>query len=191
MPYNDPEGNERRRFGSWKGRSYRFLEERTIERALRGLAEGGRILDAACGAGRITSILLRRGFTPVGCDLSEPMLAVARRRLPQVEFLHCDVTSLPFGDNSFDGVTCIGLLMHMDGDTRVNVLREAARVSRHRLLVQYGVKSWYSGKKPGNVRNPVLEAELRSDSQRSGLTEIGRSWVLRPFSSSVILLLAK
>jgi hypothetical protein len=88
-------------------------------------------------------------------------------------------------------VTCIGLLMHMDADTRVKVLQESARVSRDRLVVQYGVKSWYSGKRPGSVRNPVVEAELRADVQRSGLSELSRFWVLRPFSSSLLLLLAK
>jgi SAM-dependent methyltransferase len=190
MPY-DPGSYERHRFTTLKGRTHRLLEERAIMRAVRSLAHEGRILDVACGTGRITALLLKEGFSVAGCDVSTSMLAVAHRRLPHVEFFRCDAARLPFNDDSFDGVTCIGLLMHMDADTRVKVLQESARVSRHRLVVQYGVKSWYSGKRPGSVRNPVVEAELHADVQRSGLSELSRFWVLRPFSSSLLLLLAK
>ena len=193
------EGYDRGRFGHLWGRIYRFAEERAIRRALRGLARDGRILDAACGTGRITSLLVAEGFTEVvGCDISPAMIDVAQRRLPLVEFLPGDATALPFPDDSFDAVTCIGLVMHLDGETRVRVLRELARVSRRPLVVQYGcvgivlrVLAWLTGRKPGGVRYPIAPAELRRDLERSGLRELTRSWALRPWSSSVILLLTK
>ena len=53
------------------------------------------------------------------------------------------------------------------------------------------ITTWLTGRPAGGVRYPVVERELRGDLQRSGLTELARFWVLRPFSSSVILLLAK
>jgi hypothetical protein len=88
--------------------------------------------------------------------------------------------------------------MHLDGDTRVAALHELARISRRLLVVQYGwvgtfmrVTARLTGQKAGGVRYPVVEAELRWDLRRSGLTELARFWALRPFSSSVILLLAK
>jgi hypothetical protein len=37
----------------------------------------------------------------------------------------------------------------------------------------------------------VDEADMRRDLQRVGLREHGRFWALRPFSTSVILLLSK
>lgn len=189
---------ERARFGGLNGRLYRLLEERAIRRAMRALKQNRRMLDVACGTGRITSLLVREGFPAVGSDISMPMMSVARRRLAEMPFLQSDVTRLPFSDNSFEAITCIGLLMHLDGNTRVKVLQELARVSRRLLVVQYGwvgafmrVKTWVTGQAVGGVRYPVAEAELRSDLQRSGVTELARFWVLRPFSSSVILLLAK
>ena len=189
---------EQGRFGSLKGQVYRSLEERAIRRAIQALARRSRILDAACGTGRITSLLLREGFAAVGCDISIPMMSVARRRLAQVALLQSDVACLPFSDDSFDAVTCIGLLMHLDGDTRITVLRELARISRRLLVVQYGwvgavlrLKTWFTGQKAGRVRYPVVEAELHGDLQQSGLAELARFWVLRPVSSRVILVLAK
>lgn len=41
---------------------------------------GKRVLEPACGTGRLLHALARRGFSVTGIDLSEPMLAFARRR---------------------------------------------------------------------------------------------------------------
>ena len=39
-----------------------------------------RVLEPACGTGRLIAALAAKGFSPVGFDLSEPMLAYARKR---------------------------------------------------------------------------------------------------------------
>ena len=41
-----------------------------------------------------------------GVDLSEEMLAIAKRKAPQAEYRLADAEHLPFGDASFDAVTC-------------------------------------------------------------------------------------
>jgi SAM-dependent methyltransferase len=190
------------RFDSVKGRWYRGREERAIQRALRGLHPGSRMLDAACGTGRITSLLRRHGFRVAGCDISRAMMDVARRQLAslghEVPLVETDAEHLPYRNGSFDAATCIGLLMHLDADARVRVLRELARVSRDGLVIQYGclgaflrLKGRVTGRPPGDVRFPVSEAEMQRDFERSGLTERARFWILRPFSSSVILRLTK
>ena len=55
---------EAERFHNVKGYLYRRLEERIIRRALRGLPPGNRVLDVACGTGRVTALLRRQGFRP-------------------------------------------------------------------------------------------------------------------------------
>ena len=193
------EDYDRGRFDDVKGRVYRWLEGRALRRALRPLARTDRVLDAACGTGRITSFLLREGFTDVvASDISPAMMAVAQRRLPHVSFHQADVTSLPFDDASFDTVTCVGLLMHLDEATRLTALSELARVSRRFLVIQYGCVGPFlrfatglTGREPGGVRHSVEEVDMRRDLQRVGLREHGRFWALRPFSTSVILLLSK
>src|SRR5881392_1078991 len=69
------------RFDSFKGRVYRWREERAIERALRLLPKESTVLDAACGTGRITELLQRNRFATSGCDISSAMMNVARLRL--------------------------------------------------------------------------------------------------------------
>ena len=190
---------DRGRFGDPWGRVYRVAEERAIRRALQPFAGTGRVLDVACGTGRVTALLVTEGFAEVvGSDVSPAMLEIAKRRLPQVAFVQGDATHLTFDDNSFDAVTCIGLLMHLDADTRVAVLRELARISRRPVVVQYGCvgaflrfRSWITGRPAGAVRYPVVETDMRRDLQRSGLREQARFWALRPLSSSLILSLTK
>lgn len=193
---------EPERFQGLKGGLYLALEERAIAKALQMLKPGSTILDAACGTGRITELLFKNGFAVCGCDISHAMMSVAWRQVSRLStrdsLVQCDVGRLPFRDGCFDVVTCIGLLMHLDTDARVRVLRDLARVSRHLLIVQYGrvgaflrAKTWLTGRQPGNVRYPLVEAELRRDQQRTGLKELARFWVLRPLSSSVVLVLSR
>jgi demethylmenaquinone methyltransferase / 2-methoxy-6-polyprenyl-1,4-benzoquinol methylase len=84
--------------------------QRAVERAEVG--PGSDALDVCCGTGDL-ALELRRRIGPdgrvVGCDFSEPMLELARRKsgdqgLP-VEFGWADALELPYGDASFDAVT--------------------------------------------------------------------------------------
>ncbi len=63
-----------------------------------------RILDAGAGTGFAASILTRRfpSAHVVACDLSVPMLAHARRRVPGVPVVCADAGRLPFRTGVFD-----------------------------------------------------------------------------------------
>ena len=197
------EDYDSRRFDNLKGRLYRRLEERALQQALAAVEPGSTVLDAACGTGRVTALLRGKGFRPTGYDISEAMINVARRRLeslgyPEVTFAAGDAGHLPYPARSFDAATCVGLLMHLDADARVGVLRQLARVARGRLVVQYGfvhpfnqARERLTGHVPGNVRYCVREPELQSDLERSGLIERARFWALRGLSTSVVLVLTR
>ena len=51
---------------------------------------GTRAVDFGCGAGRSTRFLKGLGFEVVGIDISEEMLAIARRRDPECEYLRVE-----------------------------------------------------------------------------------------------------
>lgn len=92
------------------------------------------ILDVPCGGG-ITVRRLRPGqrVRYVAADISPAMLARARRYggaggNATVEFVECDITSMPFGDGEFDLVVCFSGL-HCLSDPAAAV-REMARCVR-------------------------------------------------------------
>jgi demethylmenaquinone methyltransferase/2-methoxy-6-polyprenyl-1,4-benzoquinol methylase len=73
-------------------------------RAVRGLH--GNVLDVACGTGDMVVELLKYGCTVTGVDLSEEMLAIAKRKAESGKWKVADAERLPFPDEAFDAVTC-------------------------------------------------------------------------------------
>ena len=65
------------------------------------------VLDAGCGTGRVAVELARRGSTVVGVDTDPSMLATARARGSDVEWLLADLTDFDLG-RSFDVVVMAG-----------------------------------------------------------------------------------
>jgi SAM-dependent methyltransferase len=74
----------------------------------------GLTVDAACGTGRISRELVRRGHRVLGFDISPGMLARARVNVPEAEFAEASFTSLPVGDASADHVVCTLALSHLE-----------------------------------------------------------------------------
>ena len=73
------------------------------KRAVQGLH--GKVLDVACGTGDMAIELLKRGCSVTGIDLSEEMLAIARRKTAEANFQLANAEALPFDDATFDAVT--------------------------------------------------------------------------------------
>ena len=68
-----------------------------------------RILDVSTGTGYAAEVAASRypRADIAGCDVSMPMIARARRRMPQLLVACCDSTQLPFRDGAFDLVTLL------------------------------------------------------------------------------------
>ncbi|MGH9165914.1 MAG: class I SAM-dependent DNA methyltransferase [Acidimicrobiales bacterium] len=75
-----------------------------------------RVLDAGCGTGRVAIELARRGLEVTGVDLDPEMLAVARRKAPELEWVAADLAALSLVDaggerRRFDVVVAAGNVM--------------------------------------------------------------------------------
>ncbi len=68
-----------------------------------------------------------------GIDLAPAYVARARGLFPAVPFLEGDVYALPFGASSFEVVTAVEVLEHLDQPGRA--MRELARVAARRVVV--------------------------------------------------------
>jgi len=65
------------------------------------------VLDAGCGTGRVAIELARRGIEVVGADVDGSMLATARARAPELEWVEADLTALDL-QRTFDVVVLAG-----------------------------------------------------------------------------------
>jgi demethylmenaquinone methyltransferase/2-methoxy-6-polyprenyl-1,4-benzoquinol methylase len=109
---------------------------------------GQSVLDLAAGTGSSSVVFCKPGVRVVAGDFSQGMLAVGRKRHPEIEFVFADATALPFQKAEFDAVTIsFGLRNVVDTS---KALREMLRVTKPggRLVVC----------EFSEVVNPVLRA---------------------------------
>lgn len=124
-------GREDREFESgWRERFHEFAEERDDDAGIAGwtvsglearvrrfrsvwpaLARDSAWLDAGCGAGTYSRMLVEQGARVVGVDYSELAVTKARARGEvRAQYVVADVRRLPFRAASFDGVVCFGVM---------------------------------------------------------------------------------
>jgi len=91
-------------------------------------SSGKSLLDVACGTGKHISYL-RKNFDCVGVDVSNQMLAVARRNVRGVRFARGDMVDFDLG-TQFDVVLCLfSSIGHLK--TRAEVGKAVANFARH------------------------------------------------------------
>jgi len=94
----------------------RLSEERLVRCAGMPLAQfaGLRVLEAGCGAGRFTELLVRAGALVHSIDLSDAVDANRRNIGERANYAvaQADIRALPFPPGSFDVVLCLGVLQH-------------------------------------------------------------------------------
>ncbi len=83
------------------------------------------VLDVGCGSGVISKELARLGFEAYGVDFSKEVVKVARRYAPTVDFQRSPIYKLPFPNESFDVVVCLGVLQTVADPSRA--IKEMAR----------------------------------------------------------------
>jgi SAM-dependent methyltransferase len=84
------------------------------------------LLDIASGPGYVAAEAKRRGWSPVGVDFAEEMVALAQKLHPNIDFQVGDAGALSFGDSEFGAaVMNFGILHFAQPET---ALREAHRV---------------------------------------------------------------
>ena len=85
------------------------------------------MLDAGCGVGYGTAMLAAAGaIEAIGIDIAQEAVTAASVSHPALEFLACDVHSLPFDHGRFDLVVRFEVIEHVAGQDEVIV--ELARV---------------------------------------------------------------
>ena len=92
------------------------------------LEAGQLVLDIGCGVGAFLRLVADRGARPFGFDASEPLLDVARTRLPGADLRVGEMEALPYEEATFDLVT--GFNAFFFADDIVAALREAGRVAK-------------------------------------------------------------
>ncbi|HEX4897856.1 MAG TPA: class I SAM-dependent methyltransferase [Candidatus Limnocylindrales bacterium] len=179
-------------YDRFMGRYSRLLAPQLAD--LAGVTVGQRALDVGCGPGSLTGEQVSRlGPGAVAAvDPSEPFVAAASSRFPDVDVRRAAAERLPFSDASFDA-SLAQLVVHFMSDP-VAGLTEMARVTRREGVVAACVWDHAGGKGPlglfwdaARELEPGVHDESRLAGVREGhLAELFESAGIREIEATIL-----
>lgn len=92
------------------------------------ITNGKKILDIACGWGELLALAKEKGLEVSGIDISKTAIKLAKKRINGGNLQIAQAEKLPFKENTFDYIVCIGSLEHFDSPQKA--LKEMSRVIR-------------------------------------------------------------
>ncbi len=126
---------ERKVQGDYDALASAFSESRKemhwpeLDAMIESVEPGQKVLDIACGTGRVCSFFENKGVEYHGIDISAGEISFAKSRCPQGDFKVGSMLDLPYEDATFDAVFHIAALHHLwTKPERLKALDEAFRV---------------------------------------------------------------
>lgn len=92
------------------------------------------ILDVGCGTGRLVKFLKEAGYEVKGCDLSTEAVRFAQKLVPG-QISQARARKLPFKNNSFDIITSISVIEHLNKKEAHKFFNEAKRVLKSKGIL--------------------------------------------------------
>ena len=97
---------------------------------------GSKVLDIGCGNGKTTSALINMGMNVTGLDFSGSAIEYCVKTYgDKAEFVKAECDDIPFNSESFDAVTAVHILEHLDDTQLEKTVSEIHRVLRPGGLV--------------------------------------------------------
>ncbi len=134
---------------TYKTDGYRYLRPihayKTFITALK-VKKGKTLLDVACGPGLMLKVAEENGLKPYGIDLTPTGVSMAKKLVKTAKVLEGNAEKLPFEDDTFDYLTCLGSLERMLNLDQV--LKEQLRVTKDDatfciMVRNYKTLMWY------------------------------------------------
>jgi ubiquinone/menaquinone biosynthesis C-methylase UbiE len=135
--------------------SQRKTDEQTskeLEYITRFLKKGWKVLDLACGYGRMAFPLASMGFEVEGIDITPAFIEKAKEKAEKLNlkigFRVGDIKALPYEDNSFDSAICMWNAFSelVEENEQISSLKEIHRVLREGGLAFIEVRNHRSSK---------------------------------------------
>jgi len=104
-----------------------------------GFKKEHKILDVACGLGRLLEAADEYGSELHGFDLSDVAVKKAKALLPHAHIQVANAEQMPYADNTFDRITCLGSLERMIDLEKV--LKEVRRVAKPNAKILFLVRN--------------------------------------------------
>ena len=117
-----------------------------------------KIVDIGCGTGLVGKFLQNKGYLYYdGLDISEEMLEIAKSRGYRYLSLGSLQNKLPYEDNAYDAVFCVGVFTH--GHVNSNGLDELIRITKKNGFIIFTINEGVYEDYQFDKKIPVMEKE--------------------------------
>jgi cyclopropane fatty-acyl-phospholipid synthase-like methyltransferase len=130
------------------------------------LPQNSTILDAACGAGRYMPEFVGKGFTVVGIDQSEGMLARAQEKFPEVTLEKVGLQEMSFRE-MFEGAICMDAMEHVAPEDWPVILANFQRALKRHGYLYFTVE----------IQDETEVKAAFEQAQQAGLPVVYGEWV--------------
>lgn len=105
----------------------------------------GTILDIGCGAGRpVDEFLINQGFEVNGIDISEKMIELARKNVPEAFYEIKDMSELKDGEYNVDGIVAFYSIFHIAREKHADLFKKFVSFLPNGgvILITMGSSDW-------------------------------------------------
>ncbi|SRR5258706_2244557 len=109
------------------------------------IKKGRTILDVGCGAGKpVDEFLIKEGFAINGIDLSERMIELAKKNVPEALYEVKDMIELKDEEYCVDGIVSFYAIFHTPREKHQEILKKFASFMPNggTLLITMGTEEW-------------------------------------------------
>jgi len=136
------------RFHTLYGQIFKDLQQEIIEEILEKIPLSSRILEVACGTGHTSTLLHKKGYRFIACDLTQAMMQQAQRiffNKPNAPiFIEANAKQLPFANNTFDLVISTRFLHLFSYSEQEEILAQMIRVLKPGGKILIDFDNWLS-----------------------------------------------
>ena len=123
-----------------------------------GVPEGSKVLDVGCGNGKTVGALLEMGMDVTGLDFSPSAIDQCVKAFGvKAKFTISNCEKMPFSNDTFDAVTAVHVLEHLD------VIQLADTVSEMRRVLKPGGMIFVRSFAIGDSRAEGKESDVRGN----------------------------
>lgn len=116
------------------------------------LKKGDRVLDVGCAGGVKSQYLVQKGLRVTGIDFSEKFIEIAKREVPEAEFLVMDINDIDKLREHFDGIFMQAVLLHIPKKAVGGILAKAVQKLNPGGYLYVGVKETVEGEMDEGVQ---------------------------------------
>ena len=121
--------------------AFKISHKKKLLKVLRKFSGSGKLIEAGCGTGIITSQLASEGYDVVGVDIDKNILKLAQQLeveyfgINKAKFVDKSIFALDFPEKSFDLCFSCGVLEHFEDDMIIDSIKQQIRIAKTVIIV--------------------------------------------------------